>query len=356
MNMPSPTISIVIPCRNEKEHIETCLHSILAQEALPEGVEIIVADGMSDDGTREILDRLAADTPCLRAINNPGRIVSSGLNAAVREAQGNIIVRMDAHTEYAPDYLSQCVSVLRETGANNVGGPARTKSTTYLQSAICAAYHSFFAVGGARFHNVRYEGYVDTVTYGCWPREVFDRIGFFDEELVRNQDDEFNLRLTRAGGKIWQSPRIRSWYQPRGSLLSLFRQYQQYGYWKVRVIQKHQLPASVRHLVPGFFIFALTMLPLLGLWWSFALWCWLALLGVYIVSNASASLLTAARTQWRLLPVLPLAFACYHFGYGYGFLHGMWDFVLWRRGPTQSYSKITRMTTQSVTAKTTQDR
>ena len=187
-------------------------------------------------------------------------------------------------------------------------------------------------------------------------REVFDRIGFFDEELVRNQDDEFNLRLTRAGGKIWQSPRIRSWYQPRGSLLSLFRQYQQYGYWKVRVIQKHQLPASVRHLVPGFFVLALTMLPLFGLWWSFALWCWLALLGVYIVSNASASLLTAARTEWRLLPVLPLVFACYHFAYGYGFLRGMWDFVLWRRGPTHSYSKLTRMTTQSVTAKIEQDR
>jgi GT2 family glycosyltransferase len=189
------------------------------------------------------------------------------------------------------------------------------------------------------------------VYLGCWPREVFDRIGFFDEELVRNQDDEFNLRLTRAGGKIWQSPRIRSWYKPRGSLLSLFRQYQQYGYWKVRVIQKHKLPASVRHLVPGFFVLALTLLPLFGLRWSFALWCWLALLGVYIVSNTAASLLTAARTQWKIFPLLPLVFACYHFSYGYGFLRGMWDFVLWRQGPTQTYSEITRIAANSAPVK-----
>lgn len=356
MNTPSPTVSIIIPCRNEKDHIETCLRSILTQEAPSGGFEIIVADGMSDDGTREILDRLAADTPRLCAIDNPGRIVSTGLNAAIREARSNIIVRMDAHTEYAPDYLSQCVSVLRETGADNVGGPWIADGQGLVGQAIAAAFHSSFAVGGARGHDPRYEGIVDTVYLGCWPREVFDRIGFFDEELVRNQDDEFNLRLTRAGGKIWQSPRIRSWYKPRGSLLSLFRQYQQYGYWKVRVIQKHKLPASVRHLVPGFFVLALTLLPLFGLWWSFALWCWLALLGVYIVSNTAASLLTAARAEWRLFPLFLLVFACYHFAYGYGFLRGMWDFVLWRRGPTHSYSKITRMTTQSVTAKIPQDR
>src|SRR4029453_11974231 len=132
---------------------------------------------------------------------------------------------------------------LRETDADNVGGPAHTKGIGYLQSAICAAYHSPFAVGGARFHQVDYEGDVDTVTYGCWPRKVFDQIGFFDEEFIRNQDDEFNLRLTRMGGKLWQSPRIKSWYRPRNSLRSLFRQYMQYGYWKVRVIQKHKIPA-----------------------------------------------------------------------------------------------------------------
>jgi succinoglycan biosynthesis protein ExoA len=197
-------------------------------------------------------------------IDNPGRIVSTGLNSAIKAARGEIVVRMDAHTEYAPDYVQQCVAVLQETGADNVGGPARTRAETYLEKAVAAAYHSRFAVGGARFHDVNYEGWVDTVTYGCWRREAFDRFGYFDEELVRNQDDEHNLRIIRDGGKIWQSPKIRSWYRPRGSLSALFKQYMQYGYWKVRVIQKHKLPASWRHLVPGAFVLALLVLILLS--------------------------------------------------------------------------------------------
>jgi succinoglycan biosynthesis protein ExoA len=331
-NMVTPMVSVVVPCRNEKDHIHACLRSILAQELSPEGFEIIVADGMSDDGTRDILEQLAAEDPRLRVIDNPGRIVSTGLNTAIQVARGAVIIRMDAHTEYAADYIRQCVAVLRETGADNVGGPARTKCTGYLQSAICAAYHSPFAVGGARFHQIEYEGEVDTVTYGCWPRKVFDQIGFFDEELIRNQDDEFNLRLKRSGGKIWQSPRIMSWYKPRSSLRSLFRQYMQYGYWKVRVIQKHRMPASARHLVPGSFVLSLMVLPLISLWWPLAAWAWLGLIGVYSVSNSAVSMLIAARQQWNLLPLLPLVFACYHFSYGYGFLRGVWDFVLLQRG------------------------
>src|SRR5262249_53760198 len=157
--------------------------------------------------------------------------------AAIRAAQGSIIIRMDVHTEYASDYIRQCLAVLQETGADNVGGPWVAKGNGLVSSAIAAAFQSPFAVGGARGHDFHYEGAIDTVYLGCWPREVFDRIGLFDEEFVRNQDDEFNLRLARAGGKIWQSPRIKSWYRPRGSLKALWRQYVQYGYWKVRVIQ-----------------------------------------------------------------------------------------------------------------------
>lgn len=303
---------------------------------------MIVADGMSDDGTREILERLAREDARLRMIDNPGRIVSTGLNAAIRTARGSIILRMDAHTEYAPDYIRQCIAVLQETGADNVGGPAQTKGQGYTQSAICAAFHSPFAVGGARFHDTEYEGYVDTVPYGCWPREVFQRIGLFDEELVRNQDDEFNLRLTRAGGRIWQSPRIKSWYRPRGSLTALWRQYAQYGYWKVRVIQKHRLPASVRHLVPGGFVLAVMTVPPLSLVWPAAIWGWLGLLGVYGACTLAASVLTAARAGWTLLPLLPVVFACYHLAYGYGFLRGVVDFVLLGRGPRRAYTELTR--------------
>ena len=337
-----PAVSMVVPCRNERDGIEVCLRSLLRQESPSGGFEIIVADGMSDDGTRDILKRLVKENPQLRIIDNPGRFVSTGLNAAIRAARGNIIIRMDAHSDYALDYLQQCVAVLRETEADNVGGPWIAKGKGLIGQAIAAAFQSPFAVGGARGHNPEYEGMVDTVYLGCWPREVFDGIGFFDEELVRNQDDELNLRLTRAGGKIWQSPRIKSWYRPRGSLGGLFKQYMQYGYWKVRVIQKHRLPASVRHLIPGMFVFLLVFLSLLAFWWPLMGWFWLGLVATYSVSVVWASAVTAAQGGWKLFPVLPFVFASYHFGYGWGFLRGVWDFVIWRRGPNQTCTELTR--------------
>src|SRR5262249_16672962 len=144
---------------------------------------------------------------------------------------------------------------------------------------------SSFSTGGTRGHNKTYEGETDTIYLGCWPREVFHRIGLFDEELVRNQDDEFNLRLTRNGGKIWQSVRIKSWYYPPESLGSLFQQQIQYGYWKVRVIQKHKIPASIRHLVPACFLLSLIFLVLASPWSSVAFWGWIGLAGTYMLCN-----------------------------------------------------------------------
>jgi hypothetical protein len=213
---------------------------------------------------------------------------------------------------------------------------------TRRQQAIAATHHSPFSVGGARWHNPDYEGPADTVFGGIYRREVFDRIGLFDEELIRNQDDEFNLRLTRAGGKIWQSPQIRSWYRPRGSLRALFQQYKQYGYWKVRVIQKHKLPASVRHLIPATFVGLLFLLPVIALMWRPAGLAWLALVSLYLAGNLGASVLTAARHGWKLFPMLPRIFACYHFGYGCGFLLGLWDFLIAGRAAAPSMTRLTR--------------
>jgi glycosyltransferase involved in cell wall biosynthesis len=336
-------VSIIVPCYNEKGDIETCVQSILAQEAPPGGFEVLVADGMSDDGTRDILARLAQTEPRLRIIDNPGRITSIGLNAAIRSSRGEIIVRMDVHTMYAPDYVRQCVAALQETGADNVGGPWVAEGKGAVGQAIAAVFQSPFAFGGARGHDPTYAGEVDTVYLGCWRRGVFDQFGLFDEELVRNQDDEFNLRLTRAGGKIWQSPRIKSWYRPRASLRTLFSQYMQYGYWKVRVIQKHKVPASVRHLVPGCFVFILSLLAIVAPWWPLAFWIGLSLAGIYVIGNIMASFLTIARCGWRLLPLLPVVFACYHFGYGYGFIHGVLDIAILRRRPHNIYTKLTRI-------------
>lgn len=334
--------SVIMPCRNEEDTIEGCLRSILDQDPVPGGIEVIVADGLSCDETGDIVRRVAEEDHRVRLIPNPGRIVSTGLNAAIVQARGRFIIRMDAHTVYAKDYIRQCIDVLQETQADNVGGPALTRALGPVQIAIAAAYHSPFAVGGARFHDPTYEGPVDTVPYGCWPRSVFSHIGLFDEQLVRNQDDEFNLRLIRAGGKIWQSPRIRSWYRTRGTLLELFRQYAQYGYWKVRVIQKHKLPASWRHIVPAAFLLSLLGLLAASAWWWPALWGFLGLLLVYIACNFAASIATARKDGWRLLHLLPLVFATYHFSYGFGFLRGLWDFAVLGKRSSRSMAALSR--------------
>lgn len=337
------TVSVIVPCRNEVSQVASCLSSMLAQDLPGQQFEILVADGMSDDGTRELLEKIAATNKKVRIIDNPGRIVSCGLNAAIRAAKGLIIVRMDMHTEYAVDYIAECVKALEETGADNVGGPACTKAGSFMQKANCLAYHSPFSVGGARFHNIEYEGYVDTVTYGCWSRQKLLDLGMFDEDLVRNQDDELNLRIIRSGGKIWQSPKIRSWYYPRSSLLGLFRQYSQYGYWKVRVIQKHKIPASIRHLVPGSFVFLLMLLAVLSLFFSSARLCLIILICVYLSANLCASVITCrGKRNLKYLPIMPFVFASYHLGYGAGFLLGFLDFVVLRKGGRKSFGTLTR--------------
>lgn len=346
----APLVSVILTCRCEVQHIRGVLASILAQEPPEGGFEIVVADGMSEDGTREALAEIAGSNPRVIVIDNPARWTSHGLNAAIRAASGQIMVRMDGHSVYAPDYLRQCVAVLLSSGADNVGGPWVAKADHYVGEAVAAAFQSRFAVGGARSHRPHYEGNVDTVYLGCWRKEVFERYGGFDERLVRNQDDEHNLRIIRRGGRIWQSPKIRSWYSSRTSFGGLFRQYLQYGYWKVEVIRKHRKPASLRHLVPGAFVLSLLLLCLMcgvgalgsSRLLAFSLLLLSSLVSVYVLAIAAASVQTAARTRWKLLPILPLVFCCYHFGYGYGFLKGVLDLIILRRGASSSMIGLTR--------------
>jgi succinoglycan biosynthesis protein ExoA len=331
-HLAQPAVSIVVACRNEIGHIRVLLDSILSQEMNEIPWEAILADGMSTDGTRELLEDYAVYHPQIRVIDNPERIVSTGLNRAIRAARGAIILRMDAHTCYAPDYCRTCIALLETTGADNVGGPARTRATGLRARAVAAAYHSRFSTGGACFHDVNYRGWADTVPYGCWRKSTLQSLGLFDETLVRNQDDELNLRLLRSGGRIWQDPDIRSWYSPRPNLRGLFRQYFQYGFWKVAVIRKHRLPASWRHLVPVLFVLANISLAagtLLGLVTASPVlshisgWTWLAMLVLYTVAVLTASLAAADREGWAILPYLPPVFAAYHFSYGLGFLFGL---------------------------------
>jgi len=322
-------LTIVVACRNEKRHMRQFLDSLLAQDLSGMTWEAIIADGMSGDGTREILGEYGARHPQLRSIDNPRRVVSTGLNAAIRAARGAIVIRMDAHTCYAPAYCRRCVSELQRTGADNVGGPARTRAQGTRARAFAAAYHSPFSTG-ARFHDENYEGWIDTVPYGCWRKETLERLGLFDESLVRNQDDELNLRLTRSGGKIWQSPDIVSWYSPRATLPALFLQYFQYGFWKAAVVRKHRLPGSWRHLAPvtfvlaHFLLFAAAIVTAAAGAREFA-WVsrlWLLLILAYAAANVTASVAAARKSGWAILPYLPAVFTVYHFSWGLGFLAG----------------------------------
>lgn len=344
--IPNPVVSVVIPCRNEEDHIASSVRSILSQEPPPGGFEVIVADGMSDDSTRRILEQLEREDDRLRVIDNPARFTPCALNAAIREARGHVIVRMDAHHTYAPDYLCRSLDVLERTGADNVGGAMMYAATTPLERAIAAAHHSRVLAGGARWHDPAYEGPADTVFGGVYRRELFDRIGLFDEELVRNQDDEFNLRLTRSGGRIWQCPAIRSWYHPRRSLRALFKQYAQYGYWKVRVIKRHRRPAALRHVLPACFVLSIAVLAGASLVWPPALLVLLGLLGAYLFAVAAASFLAVGRTSPQLLPLVSVVAVIFHAAYGLGFLCGIFDALVLRRHPSSAFTALTRTSRQ----------
>jgi len=326
-------ISVIIPCRNEKRHISEFLDSLMNQTLDRDWeVEVLVADGMSDDGTREILRQYMQKVPNVRMIDNPGRIVSTGLNAAIAASTGEIIIRMDAHTTYAKDYIKQCVNVLEESGADNVGGPWIARGIGSMGRAIAAAFQSPFCAGGGKAHDPNYEGEADTVYLGCWRRSAFDRFGLFDPQLVRNQDDEFNFRIRRRGGRIVQSPRIQSTYVPRSSVISLFRQYLQYGFWKVVVIRKHGAVASRRHLVPALFVGSILLALLTFLlsalfgWTSLAIFAAGALffeLALYALACIAAALPFAGSLELPALLALPAVIAVHHVAYGLGFLIGV---------------------------------
>jgi len=315
--------SVIVPCRNELRFLPGFLQNLKSQEGL-EGRrwEVLIAEGMSDDGSRELLDDWADREPGFRIVENPGRIVPTGLNRLLRLARGEVIIRLDVHASYAPDYLASCLRVLEETGADNVGGAYRPRGEGRTQRAVAAAFPSRFAVGGARSHFQDYEGPVETVFLGCWKRSKLMELGLFDEKLVRNQDDELNLRLVRSGGRIWQSASIRVDYYPRSTLRGLFRQYFEYGYWKVSVIRKHRIPTSARHLVPGMLAAGLILpLPLLPFFGTLRI-LWMGLVGAYAAFLALGSLRIAAKAGWGLLHILPVILACFHLGYGLGFLRG----------------------------------
>ncbi|HVG31084.1 MAG TPA: glycosyltransferase family 2 protein [Pyrinomonadaceae bacterium] len=336
-----PFVSVIMPVRDEAAFIARSLVAVLAQDYPPGRVEVIVADGMSTDGTREIAETFQSQHARLRVVDNPGRIAPTGLNAALRVARGDVIVRVDGHCEIAPDYVRRCVEWLAREQVEGVGGPIETVGQTFAARAIAAAMSSSFGVGGSAFRTVKDRRMlVDSVAFPAYTRRAIERAGLFDEELVRNQDDEYNYRLRSLGGRLLLAPEIRSRYYSRGTLRSLRRQYFQYGYWKVRVMQKHPRQMRARQFAPPLFAAALLISVLLSPFFVAARLALAAIACAYVAANLCASALTARKTGRRLFPLLPATFATLHLAYGFGFLAGLVKFRnRWRdrRGQTEYF-------------------
>jgi succinoglycan biosynthesis protein ExoA len=326
----TPFVSILMPVRNEASFIRRSVEAVLAQDYPLERIEVIIADGLSNDGTRTFVDTLRLQHANVSLIDNAGKIVSTGLNTALAVAKGEIIIRVDGHCEVAKDYVRRCVSHLTEDNIDCVGGPLETVGETYTARAIAAAMSSTFGVGGSTFRvGTKTTRFVDTVAFPAYRRETIRQVGAFDEELVRNQDDEYNYRLRKLGGSILLAPDIRSRYYGRASLCKLWKQYFQYGYWKVRVMQKHSRQMQLRQFVPALFIAVLGLLLLSAPFLEVSPLLLAALALAYMTLSLGASISAAGKTDWRLLLLLPIAFPIIHFGYGSGFLLGLAKF--WNR-------------------------
>jgi glycosyltransferase involved in cell wall biosynthesis len=317
---PIRTISVVAPVRNEGSNVDHFVSDLAAQDFKGE-LEILVADGNSDDDSAARLRAAAWSAGLnLRVLENPVGWVSHGLNACIREARGDLIVRLDCHSRYPADYLRRCAELSESTGAWNVGGRLVPTGTTPTERAVACAMDSPF--GGIGWTRSASCGPVatDTVTFGAFRPEAFEHAGLFDETLVRNQDDEFNLRLRRAGGEIMLDPEITVMYRPRGSIARVWRQYYEYGLWKVPVMLKHKRVLTIRSVAPLAFVLATVALfaatarfplarRLLVLQWS--------VYGAAGVAFAARSVRDRGES-WGLMPRVLAAFPAFHLGHGSG--------------------------------------
>jgi len=325
-----PFISIVIPIRNESLYIERCLQAVAKQDYPSDRIEVLVADGMSDDGTFELLRDWAAQASNRKIFQNQGKIVPTGLNILIPKAKGDILIRVDGHCVVAPDYVSNCVRHLKIDDVDGVGGPMTTVGEDFISEVIALAMSSKFGVGNSSFRTETGQTKLaDTVPFPAYTREIIRKVGLYDEELVRNQDDEYNYRIREAGGKILLADDVCSTYYSRGSLAKLWKQYFQYGYWKVRVLQKHPKQMSLRQFVPLAFVLSLIISLILAL---LVPWGWIllvAILGIYLLTNLAASFAIAKKRGWQFLVLLPFCFAIIHLSYGSGFISGLFKF--WNR-------------------------
>jgi glycosyltransferase involved in cell wall biosynthesis len=322
-----PTVSVIIPMRNEEKYIGQCLESILNNDFSKEQIEILVVDGRSQDASREVVAAIAKHHPQVRIIDNPKGIVPPGLNTAIRMAKGRYIIRMDAHSEYPAHYISACVQELEKGNADVVGGRLITKpgAETLSARAIALLSQHPFGVGNSGFRLGWQGRYVDTVPFGAFRREIFDRVGLFREGLIRHQDFEMNARIRRAGGRIFLSPEIYFTYYNLPSVSALLRRAFRDGLWVARAWVRYPITFCPRHSAPLVLLLLLTMPFFLSSIVPGAELLSLAILSSYCVLMLVASIQIALRHGLRMLLILPLLFLSFHLVYGAGSLSGLFS-------------------------------
>jgi glycosyltransferase involved in cell wall biosynthesis len=336
-----PSVSIIMPIRNEADFIERAIQSILDNDYPRHKMEVIVADGCSDDGTRAIVEKITSGDCRVRMLDNPCGIVPTALNIGLKACRGEIFIRIDGHAFVPPDFIRKSVKCLAEhPDAWVVGGYWKTVSQGYIGKVIAAATQTPVGVGGARHRLGNFDGWVDTVPYGAHHKWILDKVGYFDEELVRNQDDEFNMRIHLAGGKIWLSNSIWSTYYSRSSLKKLWRQYFQYGFWRIRTLQKHRRPATFRQIVPLLFVCSLIFLAVGGIVSQIFRLLLIGVLGIYTLGLACGSIQLGKQASWKYALLAPVVFVILHFAYGFGSLWGIIRFLILQGYATKKPEEI----------------
>lgn len=334
INTSSPYVSIIIPCRNEAKGIRSCLESVVKSAYPKEQLELLVVDGRSDDKTRDIIDEFSSKYSWVRLLDNAQRMTPAALNIGIQSARGKVLIRMDAHTVYPADYVPKLVEWLERSGADNVGGVCITRpaSDTPKAHAIAVGLSHPWGVGNSHFRiGVTAPKWVDHVPFGCYRREVFDKIGIFDERLIRNQDDELNHRLIRHGGRILLVPEIVSYYTARDSLKKLWVMYYQYGYYKPLAVRMLGTVVTLRQLVPTAFVGYLAVTAVLAPWSHLmALFCGIGVVA-YLTVDLIIGVSVAFKQGVRCGLWSALVFPILHVSYGVGYLKGIMDFLILRK-------------------------
>ena len=336
-----PKVSIIIPCRNEVAHIAKCLRQAVATATPSITVEVCVVDGMSNDGTREAIQAFASQFPQVRMIDNLAQTTPQAFNLGIANTDGEYVCIIGARMLLEANYLTVCLEKLTASpDLRCVGGRLENEYETYVSRLIALAMASPFGVGGGNWRIRTKDSFVDTVTAPLYPRSLFKEVGLFDEELMRNQDDEFNFRVTKAGHKILFTADTSLKYFVRAAYGKLFRQYFQYGYWKVFVNKKHKAVTSMRQLVPAIFVLGLLVALTTGWihpWWrisvGFGITAYIAMalvMGVRVGATASQ------------LPGVMAGFFILHLSYGLGYWNGILDFIILGRKPRSSQRALSR--------------